>query len=384
MAGQLGFHPAPPGPCRLQLVATMLYLDSENKKDMNLYINCSGGEVVPSLAIHDTMRHIKSDVGTVGFGGCMGMSGFLLAVGKKVRVRRCGAGWVCGCGWHIPHMCVSVGVWHISALRQGLQVVSMLWLEARQAGFTCWPASRAGVHCQACPSSPASLRRQRARGAIANQLSNACAPLLVPPQGKRFALQNTRIMVHHPSGAARGQASDINREARELLRIRDYMDNILAQATGQPFEKVGTRAGGGAGGGAGDGGGSGGGGTFTGRGWQPGSWCWLVWGGRCPPHRTRAVQRSQSSAIQSGHPAGRIAGKLGAGCCPSTANKSWLCAAALPSPPVTHRWLGTSAATSTLTPRRRRSTASLTRQAGCCASGGGRGCLCRGAGGAVG
>ena len=36
--------------------------------------------MVPCLAIHDTMRHIKSDVGTVGFGGCMGMSGFLLAV----------------------------------------------------------------------------------------------------------------------------------------------------------------------------------------------------------------------------------------------------------------------------------------------------------------
>lgn len=43
--------------------------------------------MVPCLAIHDTMRHIKSDVGTVGFGGCMGMSGFLLAVGKKVRMR---------------------------------------------------------------------------------------------------------------------------------------------------------------------------------------------------------------------------------------------------------------------------------------------------------
>jgi len=41
-------------------------------------------QVVPCLALHDTMRHIKSDVVTVGFGGCMGMSGFLLAVGKKV------------------------------------------------------------------------------------------------------------------------------------------------------------------------------------------------------------------------------------------------------------------------------------------------------------
>ena len=67
-----------------QLVATMLYLDSENRKDINIYMNCSGGDVVPCLAIHDTMRHIKSDVGTVGFGGVMGMSGFLLAVGAKV------------------------------------------------------------------------------------------------------------------------------------------------------------------------------------------------------------------------------------------------------------------------------------------------------------
>ena len=41
-------------------------------------------QVVPCLAIFDTMKYIGSDVGTVGFGGCMGMSGFLLAVGKKV------------------------------------------------------------------------------------------------------------------------------------------------------------------------------------------------------------------------------------------------------------------------------------------------------------
>ena len=72
-----------------QLVATMLYLDSENRKDINLYMNCSGGEVVPCLALHDTMKHVKSDVGTVGFGGVMGMSGFLLAVGAKVRARPC-------------------------------------------------------------------------------------------------------------------------------------------------------------------------------------------------------------------------------------------------------------------------------------------------------
>jgi Clp protease len=64
-----------------QLVATMLYLDSESKKDISIYINASGGDVVPCLALHDTMKHIKADVATVGFGGVMGMAGFILACG---------------------------------------------------------------------------------------------------------------------------------------------------------------------------------------------------------------------------------------------------------------------------------------------------------------
>ena len=57
-----------------QLVGTMLFLDSTNQKDMYLYINSMGGEVVPTLAIHDTIKHIRSDVGTVAFGGAMGMA----------------------------------------------------------------------------------------------------------------------------------------------------------------------------------------------------------------------------------------------------------------------------------------------------------------------
>lgn len=57
-------------------------------------------------------------------------------------------------------------------------------------------------------------------------------------QGKRYALPNTRIMLHHPSGSARGQASDIHNEARELMRLRNYVNQVLCQATGQPIEKV--------------------------------------------------------------------------------------------------------------------------------------------------
>ncbi len=48
------------------------------------YINtCEGGEIVPSLALYDTMRHLKSDMVTVGFGGVMGMAAFLLTSGTK-------------------------------------------------------------------------------------------------------------------------------------------------------------------------------------------------------------------------------------------------------------------------------------------------------------
>lgn len=57
-------------------------------------------------------------------------------------------------------------------------------------------------------------------------------------QGKRYILPNTSVMLHHPSGTARGQASDIYNEARELMRLRDYVNNVLSIATGQPVERV--------------------------------------------------------------------------------------------------------------------------------------------------
>ena len=57
-------------------------------------------------------------------------------------------------------------------------------------------------------------------------------------QGKRYMLPNTTMMMHHPSGVARGQASDIQNEAKELLRVRNYCNAVLSNATGQPVEKV--------------------------------------------------------------------------------------------------------------------------------------------------
>ena len=57
-------------------------------------------------------------------------------------------------------------------------------------------------------------------------------------QGKRYVLPNTCIMLHHPSGAARGQAADLHQETRELMRLRNYVNQVLSTATGQPLEKV--------------------------------------------------------------------------------------------------------------------------------------------------
>jgi ATP-dependent Clp protease protease subunit len=57
-------------------------------------------------------------------------------------------------------------------------------------------------------------------------------------KGKRLALPHSRIMIHQPSGGTRGQASDIEIEAREILRIRHQLNEIYARNTGQTIEKI--------------------------------------------------------------------------------------------------------------------------------------------------
>ena len=56
--------------------------------------------------------------------------------------------------------------------------------------------------------------------------------------GKRYALPNARIMIHQPLGGSQGQASDIAIQAKEILRIRDKLNDIIVEHTGQPFEKI--------------------------------------------------------------------------------------------------------------------------------------------------
>lgn len=57
-------------------------------------------------------------------------------------------------------------------------------------------------------------------------------------KGKRFALPNSRIMIHQPSGGAQGQATDIQIQAREILDLRERLNRILAERTGQSIERI--------------------------------------------------------------------------------------------------------------------------------------------------
>jgi ATP-dependent Clp protease protease subunit len=68
--------------------------------------------------------------------------------------------------------------------------------------------------------------------------SAAAVLLLAGAPGKRYALPNSRILLHQPHGGAQGQAVDIEIQAREIMRLRELLESIIARHTGQSLEKV--------------------------------------------------------------------------------------------------------------------------------------------------
>ncbi len=73
---------------------------------------------------------------------------------------------------------------------------------------------------------------------IGQAASMAAFLLASGKKGKRFALPHSRIMIHQPSSGTQGQASDIEIQARELLRMKNELNRILSDKTGKPYEKV--------------------------------------------------------------------------------------------------------------------------------------------------
>ncbi len=122
------------------VMAQLLFLEADDpEKDINLYINSSGGLITSTMAIYDTMQFVKSPVSTICMGQAASGAALVLAAGDK---------------------------------------------------------------------------------------------------GKRFALPHTRILLHQPSGGTTGSASDVNIHAKEILRMRKMMNQILSKHTGQSVDKI--------------------------------------------------------------------------------------------------------------------------------------------------
>ena len=122
------------------ICAQLLHLESENPdKDINIYINSPGGDVLALMAIYDTMQFVKPDIMTICFGQAASAAAVLLAAGTP---------------------------------------------------------------------------------------------------GKRLALPHARVLIHQPYAGAQGQATDIELAAKEILRIRTLLEEVLSFHTGQTQEKI--------------------------------------------------------------------------------------------------------------------------------------------------
>ncbi|MBX3688311.1 ATP-dependent Clp endopeptidase proteolytic subunit ClpP [Dokdonella sp.] len=73
---------------------------------------------------------------------------------------------------------------------------------------------------------------------IGQAASAASLLLMAGAKGKRYALPNSRVMIHQPSGGAQGQATDIEIQAREILYLRSRLNDIYVKHTGQPIEQI--------------------------------------------------------------------------------------------------------------------------------------------------
>jgi ATP-dependent Clp protease protease subunit len=73
---------------------------------------------------------------------------------------------------------------------------------------------------------------------IGQAASMGAVLLAAGKKGKRYALPHSRVMIHQPSGGAQGQATDIEIQAKEILYMRERLNKVMADCTGQPIDKI--------------------------------------------------------------------------------------------------------------------------------------------------
>ena len=240
------------------VVAQLLFLESENPdKDINIYINSPGGVVTAGLAIYDTMQFVKPDVSTMVVGQAASMGAVLLAAGTK------------GKRYSLPNSRVmihqplggfqgqasdiDIHAREILKMRERLNeiladhtanlvVAQLQFLESENPDkdINIYIKSPGGVvtaglaiyYTMQCVKPDVSTM-------VVGQAASMGAVLLAAgSQGKRYSLPHSRVMIHQPLGGFQGQATDIDIHAREILKMREKLNELLARHTGQSVEKI--------------------------------------------------------------------------------------------------------------------------------------------------
>jgi len=123
-----------------------------------------------------------------------------------------------------------------------LVIAQLLYLEAEdpEKDITLYINSPGGVVYSglAVYDTMQYIRPDVATYCVGMAASMAAILLAAGAPGKRYTLPTSRIMIHQPLGGARGQATDVEIEAREILRLKSIANEILARHTGQPLERV--------------------------------------------------------------------------------------------------------------------------------------------------
>ncbi|KAF2559403.1 hypothetical protein F2Q68_00013292 [Brassica cretica] len=263
-----------------QILATMLYLDTlDDSRRIYMYLNGPGGDLTPSLAIYDTMKSLKSPVGTHCVGLAYNLAGFLLAAGEKnlnkefygrihkslqsgtgkasrSRVKMMPIGTP-----RVPYRNREEGTWQwvdiwnalyrerVIFIGQNIDeefsnqiLATMLYLDTLDDSRRIYMYLN-GPGGDLTPSlaiydTMKSLKSPVGTHCVGLAYNLAGFLLAAGEKGQRFAMPLSRIALTSPAGAARGQADDIQNEAKELSRIRDYLFNELAKNTGQPVETI--------------------------------------------------------------------------------------------------------------------------------------------------
>jgi len=208
------------------IVAQLLFLEAENPdKDISLYINSPGGSVTAGMAIYDTMQFIKPDISTLCIGQAASMGALLLTAGADKK------------RFSLPNSRVMIhqplGGFQGQASDIEIHAKEILYLKEK---LNTIMAEHSGQSLEKVSKDTDRDNFMSAKDAMDYGLIDKV--ISSRADKKRFSLPNSRVMIHQPLGGFQGQASDIEIHAKEILYLKEKLNTIMAEHSGQSLEKV--------------------------------------------------------------------------------------------------------------------------------------------------